>query len=118
MQVFLRQANQTFQIGDDIEVVVPEFCGNIWRTGILAPLECSVVRFELNGKPRNNQLPLGGEVTGATGNDLDINLTSDAMSNRLLRQFCERRKLWQMSNAIQALCVTALAAAADGNVPF
>ena len=118
MQVFLRQANQTFQIGHDIEVVVPEFRGNIARPGISAPLECSAVRFELIGKPSNNQLQPGGEVTGASGNNLEVNLTSDAMSNRLLHQFCERRKLWQMSNAIQALCVSALAAVADGNVPF
>ncbi len=118
MQVFLRQASQTFEIGLDIEVIVPEFRGNISRPGILAPLECSVVRFELISKPSNNQLQLGGKLTGVTENDLEMNLTSDARSNRLLHQFCERRRLWQMSNAIQALCVSALAAVADGNVPF
>ena len=112
-----RKLQQKFLKSNEGGVVAPE----VWDGGMppkITPVsERAVPPTEPSGDIDATQIPFGSR-TGAIGDGLEISLTADARSNWLLHQFCERRRIWQMSNAVQVFCVSALAAVADGNVPF
>ena len=118
MQANSRRADQTFLIGNDIEVVLLEVLDRRMRQGTSAPFEIVVLRFELTNEHDGRPKPIENELPAEAAAGLEADLTADVTSNRLLHQFCERRKLLQMLNAIQALCVSALAAVTDGNISF
>jgi len=52
MLVLSRKAKQVITIGDDIRVEVLEIKGNTVRLGLVAPREVSIVRDELERKPK------------------------------------------------------------------
>lgn len=112
-----RNLQKKFLMSDEVRGVAPEVCGGRRLPEITSVSERTVPPVESSDNIQVTQIPrVSG--TGATRDGLEVVLTADARSNWLLHQFCERRKNWQVSNAIQALCVSALAAVADGNVPF
>ncbi|MEZ6034362.1 MAG: hypothetical protein R3C17_14805 [Planctomycetaceae bacterium] len=112
-----RNPNQKFLKRKQGGVVAPEVCHGKIPPEITtvsqqaAPTVESLDDVDVTRIPRESG-------AGVSGDGLEVRLIADDRSNWLLHQFCERRKIWQMSNAIQALCVSALAAIADGNVPF
>jgi carbon storage regulator len=47
MLVLSRQKNESIMIGDDIEIVIADICGNKVKIGITAPQQVSVHRNEI-----------------------------------------------------------------------
>ena len=109
MLVLSRKANEGIRISDDIEVVVLEVRGNIVKLGIKAPRELSVVRTELCQQAKNDPNDHARQTLMNLPKEPSLISAADEACEQLLHQFCERRTKWRMPDAVQALCVSAMA---------
>lgn len=109
MLVLSRKANEGIRISDDIEVVVLEVRGNIVKLGIKAPRELSVVRTELCQQAKGDPPDHGPQTSVKLPRERSLISAADEACEQLLHQFCERRTKWRMPDAVQALCVSAMA---------
>ena len=92
MLVLSRKANESLIISNNIEVVILEIRHGVVRIGIKAPREIPVVRSELcAAKSTVETRPINSDPVKTSSGPSQTPLT-DALSDRLLHSFCERRQ--------------------------
>ena len=92
MLVLSRKANESLIISNNIEVVILEIRHGVVRIGIKAPRQIPVVRSELcAAKSTVETRTINSDPVKTSSGPSQTPLT-DALSDRLLHSFCERRQ--------------------------
>jgi|GEM_PF-343214 len=103
MLVLSRKKNEGLLIGHDIDVVILEVRHGVVRIGINAPREVTVVRTEIrNDQSAVDPPQINPDPAKAPSRPQQIPL-ADALSDRLLHSFCERRRSWRTPDTLPTI---------------